>query len=537
MKKIKFLNKGRIKLKLLVAACFMGIFSWGQDGVETVITESDYVERIPNNCQGFLIMDQNIEDVESWKVEVFDIVDGTATLIQTYHSNSGMNYIHMSPDDYETMTNRIVMSGLDAAGNVIITETHEAFIGDGPTPVLLDCEFTCEGPDYAWRVFGYEMPGTPNQSLKISRGYSTPPSTTSAGVYFFENIHSSQASYFTTEASSRGVSLAAGGPHEGVKWINLTEVQSGQTIFDKYGAPIYAGEFYYRLFKDMGDWEPDNGSSTGFATPHVGGSYCLYNIDGIMDVINADGDINLEQELACTGADFTSAGPFVSTGVYTPDLLDCLMDAPVFPDAPEWEIVDGIFLPVVMPFYLESALAFESALDDCYETSVSGGDPDFPLPTMPQIAEITVTPVDVEGDFTLTSKFMIDNAEDEDLGTELFSRPDGLYAVGFSLIDGTYILTYQEKITPDPEDVEEEFEFIISPNPVAFGTEFTVNLITEIEGTATVEIYDMATGAKVLDGTVSNDTPFSGSIRSGNRSYAVNVFTDTQSASQGLIVE
>lgn len=515
---------------ILYFAFIYSSLSWSQDGTKTLITESDFVERIPNNCQGFLVMEEGVEGVDSWKVEVFEEEDGVLSLAHTYHSSSGMRYVQLSVDDYTDMSHSIVVSGLDADGNVIVTETHEAMIGDGPTPNLLDCSFTCEGPDYAWRVSVYGLDGSPNESLKIGRGYATPPTPTTAGVYFFENIHSSQVAYFNTEATSRGVSLAANSPHLGVKYMDLTEVQTGQTIFDKYGAPIPAGEFYYRLFKDMGPWEVENGASTGFRIPHPSPSFCLNTTSGIIDVLNDDAGIHIDSLLSCAGAEFTSSGPFVSTGTYTPDLIDCLMDLPVYPTTPDWEIVDGIFLPTILPMYLESALAFEGALDDCYDTYVADGDPDI---IMPQIAEIAVIPVDVEGDFTETTKF---TREDEDMGTALFSRPDGLYIIGFTLMDGTYILTYQEKSTPDLEEVE-DFTFTLSPNPATFGSDFQVTLDTEIEGSAKVEIYDLITGTLVLEGFVSNGSPFVGSIRSGNRSYTVNVYTDTQSDSQGLILE
>jgi hypothetical protein len=80
----------------------------------------------------------------------------------------------------------------------------------------------------------------------------------------------------------------------------------------------------------------------------------------------------------------------------------------------------------------------------------------------------------------------------------------------------------------------------VAPNPVVRGQQFGVTLTMPIEGYADLEVIDMATGARVLTGTISNDEPFTGTLSPTGRgisTYAVKVTTETEVAVEYLQVQ
>lgn len=512
----------------MIAACLFGGFGWGQEAQRTVITESEYVSLIPDNSQGYLVFDSHIAGVDHWTVEVFEHIEGVETLIGEYETESSMNHVKLSPAHYQDADNTIRISGIDVEGYTIVDETHELAIGDGPPSNPLDCHFLCIGADYAWDIGARELTGTPLQSLKLGQAHSTPATANTPAVYFFENIAATNMPRFYTEASARGVILGANGPHYGVKWMGPLTVQPGQLVVNFQGNPIAWGDSYYKLYKDMGDWRWDSGKSTGYDTPYVGSSYCLYTFDGIIDRMNTDVDVLLDTELECVGDNFQLAGVLTWDGTSTSDIIDCLMGLPIFPDAGDFGDPD---------VYLASLGSYSSAVDDCYGIAGGVGGDDGGIGTiLPHFELMFVKPVDVEGDAPdLLEYSFVEGGGEEDFDA-LEDLPNGLYMVGVLLEDGTYVYTYQEK-TP-AEEVVLDFDFSMSPNPVAYEEEFTVTLTAEIEGDAHVEVFDIVTGALILEGAVSNGDPFVGAIPAGrNRSFSVHVFTDTESISHNLIAE
>jgi hypothetical protein len=298
------------KSKLILAACLFASFGWGQDVEGAVISESDYVKLIPDHSQGYLVMDSEIAGVDHWVVEVFEDVDGVETLIGEYETESSVNYMKLNPSHYGSENNTIRISGVDIEGYTIVDETHyPAAIGDGPASSPLPCNFLCVGNEYAWDITAREQIGSPLQSLKLGPAYSTPATANTPAVYFYENISAvNYATRFVPEASARGVILAANGPHYGVKWMGPITVPTGQLVVDFTGTPIAWGDTYYMLYKDMGPWRWDSGESTGYDTPYVGGSFCMYTFDGIIDKMNSDVDVLLDTELECHGDNFQLAG-------------------------------------------------------------------------------------------------------------------------------------------------------------------------------------------------------------------------------------
>lgn len=545
MLKTKFFKSGFHKATGLFIMFLLGGFVWGQEDSGSLIRETDYVLRTPDNCQGYLVMRSNIAGVDSWKVEVFKSGGGDRTLIHTYQTNGELNYVPMDPAHYESSTNTIVISGLDADDGVIITETHEPqAIGEGPHPVPLGCEFVCNGPNYAWKVYGYENPVNTQQSLKLGQAYATPPTTTIPGVYFFENVNALDQAYFDSIVIARSISLAVPGGHYGVRWSGPHTVQAQQSVVDRFGVPITVGDPYYKVYKNLGDWQPNLGTTTGFQTPNL--DYCLMNMNGIINVMNTDSDVTLERELECTGTDYNWGGTMVSTGTYTEDFVDCLMELPVLPNIPTydsevgsgspWGPLINLYEQYWFVYNLVDFIAYDEALNDCYGTSVAPSDPDVPMPTMPSVAEINLIPIDVVGDLGDGISFTRDKNDSQNMVESILQLPDGLYLVSYTLMDGSYIITYQEKVVNSSTADGNEFNFTISPNPTTFGTTFSVNLLTAIEGDAQVQVFDVITGEMVLQGSVNNDEPFTGSIESGNRSYFVNVFNASQSASQTFIL-
>ena len=81
--------------------------------------------------------------------------------------------------------------------------------------------------------------------------------------------------------------------------------------------------------------------------------------------------------------------------------------------------------------------------------------------------------------------------------------------------------------------------FTLSPNPVLRGEIFKVTLDSEVDGEALVEILDMMTGKVVLKGTVTNSSPFTGSLssKSENTMYAVRVTSDQETVIKQLMVK
>ncbi|MEL6533839.1 MAG: hypothetical protein AAFQ98_00440 [Bacteroidota bacterium] len=82
-------------------------------------------------------------------------------------------------------------------------------------------------------------------------------------------------------------------------------------------------------------------------------------------------------------------------------------------------------------------------------------------------------------------------------------------------------------------------KFTVGPNPVQRGEQFRVQLDSEIEGEAEVEVTDLISGQVVLRGSVSNQRPFTGVImpRRENSLYAVRVSTATETVVKQLMVK
>ena len=534
-----------MKIQLLkLTFLFLFIYTNKASGQKTstpVIMESAIVKIAPNNSQGYLVMHQT-PGVSYWKVTVLgqdlDARITTTVEVRQYTSEIGLNYVHIEPQYFVKNNYSFRISGYDENAGHIITEDHDVqAIGDGEqfTP---KCRKKCIGSDYAWEIRIWSDPLSANgEILELHETWNVLPTGTTAGIPYYENVSAIPYAALELKVQERNMIIAS--PWLGVDIIGpLTPgydpvTGNYQPVYDASGMPLTMGEPYYKIKKDMGEWREVTPQTDVVST---NATYCASSLNFLIDVMNNNSasapDLS-DPPLSCDASGIL--GPYYSlpsSPFGDNSYLDCLMSQMI------------TYFDQVDEFWLLSTLSdWQNAVADCENIIGWSGDPVDPLVTPGVIEQIRITPVDGLNNGS-GEPLVFEKGKNENLAP-LHSLAQGLYVFGILFSDGFYYHMYFEMPNNNNNNnnnnnpVNTDLEFAISPNPVQRNEQFTINLNSEIEGDANIEIISVQTGSNLLSGTISNDMPFTGFLNftgNGAKPCKIRIYTDTRSGSKNLII-